>query len=130
MSIPTDLKLYEKVKKRVYGLYKTHSAYRSGFLVKEYKKAFSKKYGDRKQPYKGTKVTRNTGLTRWFAEKWINQRGGIGYKYKNDIYRPSIKITSKTPLTHNELSKREIEIARRKKAKTGRVKRFRPNIKK
>ena len=127
MAVPVDIRLYEKVKKRVYALYKTHSAYRSGFLVNEYKKAFAKKHGLRKQPYKGEKATKKSGLKRWFAEKWVNQRGRVGYKFKNDIYRPSVKVTSKTPLTHNELSKREIEIARRNKARSGRVKRFRKN---
>jgi len=48
MTNPVDRALYEKVKKRVYALYKAHSAYRSGFLVKEYKKAFTRKYGSRK----------------------------------------------------------------------------------
>ena len=42
MTLPADSALYEKVKKRVYALYKAHSAYRSGFLVKEYKKAFTR----------------------------------------------------------------------------------------
>lgn len=124
MTLPADSALYEKVKKRVYALYRTHSAYRSGFLVKEYKKAFTRKYGSRKQPYKGIKPNTTSGLKRWFAEKWVNQRGNVGYVYKNDIYRPSIKVTPKTPLTYKELSKRQIDSARRKKARVGRVKRF------
>jgi len=128
MAIPVDITLYEKVKKRVYTMYKTHSAYRSGFLVKEYKKAFAKKYGTRKQPYIGSKGSEQTGLTRWFSEKWVNQRGREGYIYKSDIYRPSIKVTPKTPLTHKELSKREIETARKTKARTGRVKSFRKKV--
>ena len=37
MSVPTDKKLYEKVKAEIYKKYPTHSAYRSGLLVKEYK---------------------------------------------------------------------------------------------
>ena len=38
MSEPKDKKLYEQVKKEIYAKYPQHSAYRSGLLVKEYKK--------------------------------------------------------------------------------------------
>ena len=121
---PVDIKLYNKTKKYIYKKYPQHSAYRSGNLVKTYKKAFTKKYGSRKQPYIGKKHTKK-GLKRWFDEKWVNQRKELGYKYKNDIYRPSKRITKKTPKTHKELKKKEIIRARREKYRTGRVKKFR-----
>jgi len=120
---PRDCKLYNKIKRRVYVKYPTHSAYRSGFLVKQYKREFSKKYGKSKKPYIGNK-TRKKGLTRWFAEKWRNSRGQIGYKYKNDIYRPTIKISHKTPKTYKELSSKTIKKSRRIKYKKGRVTKF------
>ena len=120
---PVDKLLYEKIKKKIYKKYKTHSAYRSGILVQQYKKAFIKKYGTKKNPYSGKKTHRK-GLSRWFKEKWVNQRGEVGYKYKNDIYRTSKKITKKTPLTYDELSKKEIKRARSKKYKYGRVNKF------
>lgn len=124
---PTDLKLYEKIKKKLYKKIKKHSAYRSGVLVQKYKDAFKKKYGSKKSPYSGKK-TQKKGLSRWFKEKWVNQRGEVGYKYKNDIYRPSRRITKKTPLTHKELTKKEIKKARTKKYRHGRVDKFRkPN---
>lgn len=124
---PTDLKLYEKIKKKLYKKIKKHSAYRSGILVQKYKDAFKKKYGSKKSPYSGKK-TQKKGLSRWFKEKWVNQRGEVGYKYKNDIYRPSRRITKKTPLTHKELTKKEIKKARTKKYRHGRVDKFRkPN---
>ena len=124
---PTDLKLYEKIKNKVYKKIKKHSAYRSGVLVQKYKDAFKKKYGSKKSPYSGKK-TQKKGLSRWFKEKWVNQRGEVGYKYKNDIYRPSRRITKKTPLTHKELTKKEIKKARTKKYRHGRVDKFRkPN---
>lgn len=123
-NIPTDTKLYNKIKKEVYKQHPNHSAYRSGILVKTYKNKFSKKYGNKKSPYLGNK-TRKKGLTRWFDEKWVNQRGEVGYKYKNDIYRPSKRITKKTPVTHKELTKKQIKRARRIKYTKGRVKRFR-----
>jgi hypothetical protein len=123
---PSDTKLYNKTKKQIYKRIPKHSAYRSSILVQTYKKKFKNKYGTKKSPYKGNKSkTKKTGLSRWFKEKWVNQRGEVGYKYKNDIYRPSKKITKKTPLTHKELSKKEIYRARTKKYRKGRVYRFR-----
>jgi hypothetical protein len=123
MPEPVDNKLYDKIKKRIYKKQPKHSAYRSGKVVKEYKKQFTKKYGKRKSPYKGAK-TKKRGLTRWFDEKWVNQRGEIGYKNKNDIYRPTHRITKKTPTTHKELSKKQIKRARSEKYRKGRVYRF------
>ena len=127
---PSDTKLYNKTKKQIYKKIPKHSAYRSGILVQTYKKKFKNKYGTRKSPYKGNETKRKKkGLSRWFKEKWVNQRGEIGYKYKNDIYRPSKRITKKTPLTHKELSKKEINRARTKKYRKGRVYRFRKHKK-
>ena len=120
---PTDQALYHKTKKRVYKKHPKHSAYRSGILVQTYKKSFKKKHGSKRSPYKGEKPT-DRGLKRWFKEKWVNQRGEVGYKHKNDIYRPSLRITKKTPKTHRELTKKEITRARREKYKKGRVYRF------
>jgi len=123
MTIPSDKKLYNKTKKNIYKKNPKHSAYRSGILVKTYKKNYAKKYGKKKNPYIGKK-SKKKGLTRWFKEKWTNQRGEIGYKYKSDIYRPSKRITKKTPKTHKELTKRNIFKARNKKYRHGRVNRF------
>jgi hypothetical protein len=120
---PRDRKLYNKTKKKLYKKYPKHSAYRSGLVVKTYKKNFAKKYGRSKPPYIGKK-TKKKGLTRWFREKWVNQRGKVGYKYKNDIYRPTYRITKKTPLTHKELGKKRISKARQTKYTKGRVNRF------
>jgi hypothetical protein len=115
MSEPKNIKLYEKVKEEIYKKYPKHSAYRSGLIVKEYKA--------RGGEYKGTKK-KNEGLSRWFKEEWKNQRGETGYKYKSDVYRPTKRITKDTPTTYKELSKKEIEKARREKATKGRVENF------
>lgn len=123
MPEPVDKQLYSKIKAKVYKKNPKHSAYRSGIVVQEYKKAFSKKHG-KKSPYKGKK-TQKRGLARWFKEKWRNQRGKIGYKYKSDVYRPTRRITSKTPVTFRELTKKQIRRARSEKRRTRRVKRFR-----
>jgi hypothetical protein len=120
---PSDQKLYNKTKKRLYKKIPKHSAYRSGLLVKKYKKNFTKKYGKTKQPYIGKK-NKKTGLSRWFNEEWKNQRGEIGYKYKNDVYRPTKRITKKTPITFDELSKKRIKKARTRKYRKGRVNKF------
>tara|TARA_Y100001958_G_C21166351_1_gene499115 strand:+ start:793 stop:1248 length:456 start_codon:yes stop_codon:yes gene_type:complete len=126
---PVDPVLYAKVKQAIYAKNPKHSAYRSGHVVRAYKKQFSQKYGKKKSPYMKAKKTIKKGLTRWFAEKWVNQRGKVGYKYKNDIYRPTYRITKDTPLTHNELTPSEIKRARKIKATKKRVYRFRPFIK-
>ena len=123
--MPKDIKLYNKVKKEIYKKYPEHSAYRSGILVKKYKEAYADKYGKRKSPYSGKK-TQKKGLSRWFKEKWVNQRGEVGYKYKSDVYRPSKRITSKTPITHSELTEDEVKKAREIKYRKGRIARFRP----
>ena len=115
MNKPKDMKLYEQVKAEIYKKYPKHSAYRSGLLVSEYKK--------RGGTYSG-KEDVNIGLNRWFAEKWKNQRGEVGYKYKSDVYRPTIRVTKDTPTTFNELNKKQIDRARKEKASKGRVKSF------
>ena len=114
MPEPTNKKLYEEVKKEIYAKYPKHSAYRSGLLVQEYKKRGGTYSGDKS---KGS-------LKEWFDASWKNQRGETGYKYKSDIYRPTKKVNSKTPATFKELTKKEIDAARREKARTGRVKEF------
>ena len=119
---PSDIKLYNKTKKNIYKKIPKHSAYRSGILVKTYKKDFYNKYGNNKS-YIGKKNL-NKGLGRWFKEDWRNQRGEIGYKYKNDVYRPTKRITKKTPITFSELGTNKIIRARLEKYRSGRVKKF------
>ena len=123
VNTPTDMKLYDKTKKKLYKKIPKHSAYRSGLLVQQYKKNFTEKYGKKKQPYKGN-LTKKRGLKRWFAEDWRNQRGEIGYKYKNDVYRPKKRITKNTPKTFKELNKKQIKRAITEKYRKGRVLKF------
>ena len=115
MPEPKNKKLYEEVKEENYKKYRKHSAYRSGLLVQEYKRRGGTYEGKEKQ---------TEGLNRWFLEKWKNQRGEVGYKTKSDIYRPTVRVTKETPTTFKELTKKEIETARREKATTGHVKKF------
>ena len=79
-------------------------------------------YKKRGGGYSGDKSKGSLG--RWFKEDWKNQRGETGYKKKGDVYRPTKRVNSKTPTTFKELTKTEIESAKKEKAKTGRVKEF------
>ena len=141
-SVPTDLKLYEKIKQKVKKKFtetsRWPSAYGSGYLVKEYKKEFEKKYG-KKSPYKlvnnkkNNKKSNKSNLSRWFDEKWVNVCKKKNNKYvpcgrkksnikKYPYCRPSIKVTSKTPMTINEIkkkygSKKLKEMCKRKNSK-------------
>ena len=111
---PADPKLYEEVKAKIYKQIPTHSAYRSGLIVQEYKRRGGK--------YEGPKP--KAGLTRWFKEDWRNQRGEVGYKKRGDVYRPFKRVTEKTPVTLQELTPGELKTAMRKKVAKGRVDRF------
>jgi hypothetical protein len=95
-NIPKDKELYEKVKIEVYKQYDKPSAYRSGKLVQEYKKEFLNKYGPNIEPYFGDKEKGD--LSRWFKEGWIDY-AGLDYP----TFRPSKRISSKTPLTVYEV---------------------------
>ena len=116
-------KLYDKVKKAVMKKNPIHSAYRSGHIVKTYKKKFADKYGSKVSPYSGSKPVKR-GLSRWFKEDWKSDTGKYRYTSKSSVYRPTKRITSKTPKTFSELSKDELLRAKAEKARRGRVKRF------
>lgn len=121
MPIPVNIKLYEKVKLLANKKFKSNSGiYRSSWIVKEYKKRGGK--------YKGKKNV-NSGLTRWYKEKWVNlnKRDKNG-KYvscgrknsktgKYPLCRPSKRINSKTPRTIYEISKKSISKAKKDKTK-------------
>lgn len=145
-NIPTDEKLYNSIKKKVKAKFQKTSrwpsAYGSGFLVKEYKKAFKEKYGN-KSPYKTQKKSRKStkksrksnknNLTRWFNEKWVNVCKKKSGKYvpcgrkkgsmkKYPYCRPLHRINSGTPMTVGEIkkkygSKKLKEMCKRKNSK-------------
>jgi len=100
------IKIREKVKNRVKVW---PSAYASGQLVSEYKKAGGKYRGNKP---KGDK----NPLGRWYEEKWVNicKPKGKGYEkcgrekssIKNYPYcRPSVRVSKSTPKTVSELKK-------------------------
>jgi len=93
-SRPSNPALYEKAKKEVYAIYRKPSAYRSGALVKRYKQLGGK--------YTGKKRSLE-GLSRWFKEEW----GDVGHK-AYPVYRPSRRVSKKTPLLAREIEPRNL----------------------
>ena len=106
------MKLYNEIKYKVWKLYHKPSAHRSGMLVKLYRESGGRYSSDK---------DKDEGLPPWFASKWLNQQGEVGYRYKSDVYRSKVKVSSNTPTTLQELTTKEIERAQREKAKDGRV---------
>lgn len=102
MSEPTNKKLWDKAKKLADAVYGKPSAYKSGYIVKKYKELGGTFYMTQER----SKPPKTKSLTRWFKEKWVNQHGTVGYKHKDDVYRPSKRVTKDTPKTWSELTKK------------------------
>jgi len=113
-------KIYEKAKKIADEVYKRHSAYKSMFLVKKYKEL-------------GGKISeegeRGSRLANWRTEEWVQvlpflkegKKIACGSGQQKKSCRPTKKVSSKTPLTIQELikihgKKKLIEIAEAKVA--------------
>lgn len=95
MPTPTDPELYDKVKKKIMKSYKKNSAFASGAIVKEYKQRGGTYVDDGKE--------RN--LERWFDENWIdvNPLLGITDDEAYPVFRPTIKVNSRTPTLAQEI---------------------------
>lgn len=89
-----DPTLYELVKKYADTIYMKPSAYKSGFIVKTYKH-----YGGTYSPDSNEK-----NLKRWFKEKWTDI-GNSDYP----VYRPTRRVSKKTPLTASELDPTDLK---------------------
>jgi len=100
MPIILDKNLYTLVKLEADKIYKHPSAYKTGYIVKKYKK-LGGKYKDDNKP---------KNLKRWFKEKWQD----IGHE-SYPVYRPTIRINKKTPLTINEIDKKNLKEQIRRK---------------
>lgn len=120
---PLDPVLYAEVKRKIYNAHPKHSAYRSGMVVREYKRRGGRYAG-------GEKTRSKTGLARWFNEKWVDacewQHGRIKpcgrrtTKSRSREYpycRPMVRVSSTTPKTIDELTPAEIRRNCRKKHK-------------
>jgi hypothetical protein len=125
MTERVDEALYQRAKKIVVKREPIHSAYRSIRIAKQYKKMFADKYGKSKKPYKSDKS--KSKLYVWLREKWSSSPTGkiTGYKKKGDIYRPTVRVNKDTPLLWSELTKKEIQKAKKIKSKGKRITRFR-----
>jgi hypothetical protein len=92
--IVKDKELYECVKDYADKIYNKSSAYKSGFIIKTYKRFGGTFEDDGKQK----------PLKRWYREKW----GDVGNR-DYPVYRPSIRINKHTPLTINEIDKTDLK---------------------
>ena len=113
--IPSNQKLYDKVKSEADKKFLAPtSAYKSAWIVREYKK--------RGGLFKDDKKT-NQGLIRWFKEKWVdinrpNESCGRSKATLNGVYplcRPTVKITKNTPTLKQELTNKDIKKANKQK---------------
>jgi hypothetical protein len=93
MPIPLDTILYQKVKKEADEKYSKPSAYKSGYIVKRYKDLGGKYKDDKKE----------RGLKRWFQEDW-KDIAGLDYP----VYRPTKRVSEKTPLIPSEIDFRNL----------------------
>ncbi len=89
MPTPVNQELYNRVKKYADTIYKKPSAYKSGFIVKKYKELGGEYIDDNKPK----------NLQRWFKEEWKDV-GGLEYP----VYRPTKRVSKKTPLTPAEIN--------------------------
>lgn len=104
MPTPIDKRLYERIKRIADEKYDKSSAYKSGFIVKLYKK-MGGTYRDDDNPM---------NLKRWFKEKWTDV-GNESYP----VYRPTKRISKETPLTVLEIDPENLkeQIALKQKIK-------------
>jgi hypothetical protein len=94
----------------VWKMYDKPSAYRSGMLVKLYRESGGRYSGDK---------DKDDGLPLGLHRNGKIKGEKSGINIKSDVYRPTVRINSKTPTTFQELTTKEIERARREKAKDG-----------
>ena len=68
------------------------------------------------------KTAKGLALKRWFKEKWETSDGKEDYSdTKENTFRPTVKVSEKTPKTWSQLSSSEIAAAKKEKKEKGRV---------
>jgi hypothetical protein len=107
-AVVLDKDIYEKAKTIVYAQYRKASAYRSGALVRKYK--------DLGGRYSNEINKKKASLTRWFKEKWTDVNP-MKNKTSYPVYRPTVRITRKMPLTVEEIDKKDLIIKSKQKQK-------------
>lgn len=98
MPIVNDKNLYAKVKKMADKIYDKPSAYKSGFIVKKYKELGGTYTNDKKEKE----------LKRWFSEMWENIDPNKT-KTSYPVYRPTVRVNKKTPLTIKEIDPKQLK---------------------
>jgi hypothetical protein len=75
----------------------------------------------RKEKGQVRKGEEGRSLKRWQSEKWVDQRTGkpCGAGGDNEYCRPSKRVSSATPKTSKELSRRELASKLREKSRVG-----------
>ena len=71
------------------------------------------------------KTQAGLNLKRWFKEDWRTLSGDKDYSKGDRTFRPTKRISSKTPVTASELTEGEKRRARKEKREKGRVSRYR-----
>lgn len=71
------------------------------------------------------KTKAGLNLKRWFKEDWRTLSGDKDYSKGDRTFRPTKRISSKTPVTASELTASEKRRARKEKREKGRVSRYR-----
>jgi hypothetical protein len=91
---PNNIGLYNRVRKMADNVYSKPSAYKSGFIVRKYKELGGTFARDGKPKT----------LKRWFREKWTD----VGHR-SYPVYRPTVRVTRKTPLLASEIDSRDLK---------------------
>lgn len=139
---PVDKALYEKAKRTVKARVQVWpSAYASGQVVQEYKRLGGRyrslggsaaKKGRTGRTGSQGKRDANAGLTRWFAERWVNvcettsagkykkcgRKKATSSAKKYPYCRPSVRVSAQTPKTVGEMSSAELKRMCAKKRST------------
>ena len=64
-------------------------------------------------------------LKRWFKEKWRTLSGDKDYSGGDRSFRPTVRVSSDTPVTAGELTEYEKRRGKKEKKTKGRVSRWR-----
>ena len=114
---PSNQSLYDKIKLIINKRYKKNSAYRSMAYIKEYKRQ------------NGTfiKDGKTKKLLRWKNEKWQDVNPNRTKK-SYPVFRPTRRISIKTPLLDSEISKQELIKQSKIKQKIKGIRNLRPFI--
>lgn len=108
---------YKEARKEANERYKSHSAYKSMFIVPRFS---SRPYEARKSTHrKRHKLSQDSnGFSKWMKEKWMNQKYIEGKhepcgtnkhlksKSHYNLCRPTVRVDRSTPITWSELLER------------------------